>query len=84
VAVWTGRPGRVRPVSGLSRRATTAQRRGEIAVLRLNGTTPRQILAMMRRESAVISAAALTMGLLLSAIPLALLGVGFQPVGYSA
>ncbi|GHH45164.1 putative ABC transport system permease protein [Streptomyces umbrinus] len=57
--------------------ATTAQRQGEIATLRLNGTTPRQILAMMRREAAVIGAAALTAGLLLSAIPLALLGIGF-------
>ncbi|MEV0932727.1 FtsX-like permease family protein [Streptomyces phaeochromogenes] len=57
--------------------ATTAQRQGEIATLRLNGTTPRQILAMMRREAAVIGAAALTTGLLLSAIPLALLGIGF-------
>ncbi|RZB18600.1 ABC transporter permease [Streptomyces sp. F001] len=57
--------------------ATTAQRRNEIATLRLNGTTPRQILAMMRREAAVIGAAAVTTGVLLSAIPLALLGVGF-------
>lgn len=57
--------------------ATTAQRQGEIATLRLNGTTPRQILSMMRREAAVIGAAALTTGLLLSAIPLALLGIGF-------
>jgi putative ABC transport system permease protein len=57
--------------------ATTAQRRGEIATLRLNGTTPRQILAMMRREAAVIGAASLTTGVLLSVIPLALLGIGF-------
>ncbi len=57
--------------------ATTAQRRNEIATLRLNGTTPRQILSMMRREAAVIAAAALATGLLLSAIPLALLGIGF-------
>ncbi|MFI1483026.1 FtsX-like permease family protein [Streptomyces sp. NPDC020747] len=57
--------------------ATTAQRQGEIATLRLNGTTPRQILAMMRREAAVIGVAAVTTGLLLSAIPLALLGIGF-------
>lgn len=32
---------------------------------------------MMRREAAVIAAAALTTGLLLSAVPLALLGQGF-------
>ncbi|GAB2876308.1 FtsX-like permease family protein [Streptomyces mayteni] len=57
--------------------ATTAQRREEIAALRLIGTTPRQILAMMRREAALITVAALATGLALSAVPLALLGVGF-------
>ncbi|CAM5579437.1 ABC transporter permease [Streptomyces violaceorubidus] len=57
--------------------AATAQRRSEIAALRLVGTTPRQIRAMMRREAAVIAAAALASGLLLSAVPLALLGQGF-------
>ncbi|MFH8975060.1 FtsX-like permease family protein [Streptomyces sp. NPDC017890] len=57
--------------------AATAQRRAEIAALRLVGTTPRQIRAMMRREAAVIAAAALVCGLLLSALPLALLGQGF-------
>ncbi len=57
--------------------AATAQRRTEIAALRLVGTTPRQIRAMMRREAAVIAAAALVSGLLLSAVPLALLGQGF-------
>ncbi|MET4924954.1 FtsX-like permease family protein [Streptomyces sp. PSRA5] len=57
--------------------ATTAQRRTEIATLRLNGTTPRQIRAMMRREAALIATAALTAGLAVSVIPLALLGIGF-------
>ncbi|MFG2545760.1 FtsX-like permease family protein [Streptomyces sp. NPDC048594] len=57
--------------------AATAQRRAEIAALRLVGTTPRQIRAMMRREAAVIAASALVCGLLLSAVPLALLGQGF-------
>ncbi|MGC9497691.1 FtsX-like permease family protein [Streptomyces sp. WG7] len=57
--------------------AATAQRRAEIAALRLVGTTPRQVRAMMRREAAVIAAAALVCGLLLSALPLALLGQGF-------
>jgi len=57
--------------------ATTAQRRTEIATLRLNGTTPRQIRMMMRREAAVIAVAALASGLALSTIPLALLGIGF-------
>ncbi|MEU6026584.1 FtsX-like permease family protein [Streptomyces tauricus] len=57
--------------------ATTAQRRNEIATLRLNGTTPRQILAMMRREAAVIGVAAVATGVLLSVVPLVLLGIGF-------
>ncbi|MFF3291284.1 FtsX-like permease family protein [Streptomyces sp. NPDC003023] len=57
--------------------AATAQRRNEIAILRLTGTTPRQVLAMMRREAAVIAGAALVAGLGLSAVPLALLGTGF-------
>ncbi|MFD5316399.1 FtsX-like permease family protein [Streptomyces sp. NPDC127098] len=57
--------------------ATTAQRREEIAALRLIGTTPRQIRAMMRREAAIVTAAALAAGLALSAVPLALLGQGF-------
>ncbi|MFI1423165.1 FtsX-like permease family protein [Streptomyces sp. NPDC020731] len=57
--------------------AATAQRRAEIAALRLVGTTPRQIRAMMRREAAVIAAAGLASGLLLSALPLALLGQGY-------
>ena len=57
--------------------ATTAQRRGEIAALRLIGTTPRQIRAMMRREALLVAGAALLAGCLLSAIPLALLGQGF-------
>ncbi|MGV9283538.1 FtsX-like permease family protein [Streptomyces sp. NPDC003730] len=57
--------------------AATAQRRTEIAALRLVGTTPRQIRAMMRREAAVVAAAALACGLLLAAVPLALLGQGF-------
>ncbi|MFJ5305422.1 FtsX-like permease family protein [Streptomyces sp. NPDC088350] len=57
--------------------ASTAQRRVELGALRLNGTTPRQIRAMMRREAAMTAATALTTALLLSAIPLALLGQGF-------
>ncbi|MFF7473524.1 FtsX-like permease family protein [Streptomyces sp. NPDC008092] len=57
--------------------AATAQRRTEIAALRLVGTTPKQILAMMRREAGVIAAAALVSGVALSAVPLALLGEGF-------
>ncbi|WP_232838499.1 ABC transporter permease [Streptomyces geranii] len=57
--------------------AATAQRRVELGALRLNGTTPRQIRAMMRREAAVTAATALVTALLLSAVPLALLGQGF-------
>lgn len=57
--------------------AATVQRRTEIAALRLVGTTPRQIRAMMRCEAALIAAAALVAGLLLSALPLALLGLSF-------
>lgn len=57
--------------------AATAQRWVELGALRLNGTTPRQIRAMMRREAAMTAATALTTALLLSAIPLALLGQGF-------
>lgn len=57
--------------------AGTNQRRAEIATLRLNGTTPRQIRAMMRREAALLFAAAFGTGLAMSAVPLALLGIGF-------
>jgi putative ABC transport system permease protein len=57
--------------------AATAQRRVELGALRLNGTTPRQIRAMMRREAAMTAATALTTALLLSAVPLALLGQAF-------
>ncbi|MCZ2836695.1 FtsX-like permease family protein [Modestobacter sp. VKM Ac-2985] len=57
--------------------AATAQRRGEIATLRLTGTTPRQVRTMMRREAALVSGAAVAAGVLVSAVPLALLGLGF-------
>lgn len=57
--------------------AATAQRRHEIAALRLNGTTPRQIVAMMRREALAIGVGAVVTGILLSAVPLAFLGLAF-------
>ncbi|MEF9915594.1 FtsX-like permease family protein [Streptomyces sp. P5-A9] len=57
--------------------ASTVQRRTEIAALRLAGTTPGQVRAMMRREAAVIAVTACGAGLVLSAVPLALLGQGF-------
>ncbi|MFJ3667178.1 FtsX-like permease family protein [Streptomyces sp. NPDC090106] len=56
--------------------AATAQRRTEIAALRLVGTTPRQVRAMMRREAAVTALTAVAAGALLSVPPLALLGLG--------
>ncbi|WP_030911061.1 ABC transporter permease [Streptomyces sp. NRRL F-5126] len=55
----------------------TVQRRTEIAALRLVGTTPGQVRAMMRREAAMIAAMACGAGLVVSAVPLALLGQGF-------
>ncbi|TCO54873.1 putative ABC transport system permease protein [Actinocrispum wychmicini] len=57
--------------------AGTTQRRHELAALRLVGTTPRQVRAMIRRESALISVVAVGTGLALSVIPLVLLGIGF-------
>ncbi len=57
--------------------ATTAQRRGEIATLQLLGATPRQVRAMMRREAGLMYTGALVLGVLLSALPLALVGIGF-------
>ena len=57
--------------------ASTLQRRNEIATLQLAGATPRQIRMMMRREAALASAVATITGVLLAAIPLALLGLGF-------
>ena len=57
--------------------AATAQRRDEIATLRLTGTTPGQVRTMMRREAALVSATAVAAGVLVSAVPLALLGIGF-------
>jgi putative ABC transport system permease protein len=57
--------------------ATTAQRRDELALLRLVGATPAQVRAMMRREAALMWVAATASGLLLSAVPLVLLAIGF-------
>ncbi|MBC6456651.1 FtsX-like permease family protein [Actinomadura sp. HBU206391] len=57
--------------------ATTAGRRHELAALQLIGATPRQIRSMMRREAALICTVALSTGLLLSVVPLALLGLSF-------
>ncbi|MGY2065412.1 FtsX-like permease family protein [Blastococcus sp. SYSU DS0619] len=57
--------------------AATAQRREELATLRLSGTTPAQLRAMLRWEAGFVSAAAVLAGALVSAVPLALLGLGF-------
>ena len=57
--------------------AATTQRRTEIAALRLTGATPRQIQAMTRREAGLLAGAALLGGLVLSAVPLILVGIGF-------
>ncbi|GAA4614988.1 FtsX-like permease family protein [Actinoallomurus liliacearum] len=57
--------------------AAAAQRRDEFTALRLVGATPRQIVAMVRREAALVAAAAVGAGVALSAVPLALLGAGF-------
>ena len=57
--------------------AATLARRGELATLRLTGSTPRQVRAMVRREAGLMTAAALAAGLALAVVPLALLGIGF-------
>lgn len=57
--------------------ASTAQRRSELATLRLIGATPRQVRAMMRREAGLIWTVALVTGLLLSVVPIVLLSLGF-------
>lgn len=57
--------------------ASTAQRRSELATLRLIGATPRQLRAMTRREAALICGIALVTGLLLAVVPIVLLSLGF-------
>ncbi|MEV4640620.1 FtsX-like permease family protein [Actinoplanes sp. NPDC049548] len=57
--------------------AATAQRRTELAALRWIGATPAQLRAMMRVEAGLVGVAALVTGVVLAAVPLALLGVGF-------
>ncbi|MEU6548787.1 FtsX-like permease family protein [Streptomyces sp. NPDC046915] len=53
----------------------TAARRREFALLRLSGTARRQVVGMMRRESAVVVLAGVGLGTLLSAFPLILVAV---------
>jgi len=54
----------------------TAARRREFALLRLSGTARRQVVGMMRRESAVVVLAGVGLGTLLAAFPLTLVAVG--------
>ncbi|CAM3573196.1 FtsX-like permease family protein [Kibdelosporangium persicum] len=56
--------------------ASTAQRRAELANLRLIGATARQLRRMMRREASVICGIALVTGLVLAAVPIVLLSLG--------
>lgn len=57
--------------------ATTMQRKGEISALQAAGATRRQILAMTRKESAIMGATACLAAVAVSALPLAFLGIGF-------
>jgi len=57
--------------------ASTARRRHELAALRVIGMTPRQILAMVRRETAVVAALSIGAGLLVAVLPMSVLGLGF-------
>lgn len=58
--------------------ASTARRRGEFATLRIVGATPRQILAMVRREAALLSAVAIGSGMAVALVPLSILGLGLM------
>lgn len=57
--------------------AATSQRRGEIAALRTAGATRAQILGMTRREALIAATVSCGGALLVSAVPLLFLGVGF-------
>ncbi|MBW9206323.1 ABC transporter permease [Mumia sp. zg.B17] len=61
---------------GNSLRTATGRRREELALLRMVGATPRQIRAMVTREAALISALAITAGLILSVLPMSVLALG--------
>lgn len=56
--------------------ASTMRRREEFATLRLIGATPRQVRTMVTRETAVMSVLAIGAGLLVSVVPMSLLGLG--------
>ncbi len=57
---------------------TTAQRGREFALLRLVGTTRRQVTRMMRLEALVTVGIAVVMGTLVALVPLALLNFGLR------
>ncbi|GAA2168827.1 MULTISPECIES: FtsX-like permease family protein [Glycomyces] len=63
---------------GNSLAAATTRRRGEFAALRVIGATPHQIRHMVRREAAITAAIAVGAGLLISVLPMSLLGIGFM------
>ncbi|EPD62321.1 FtsX-like permease family protein [Streptomyces sp. HGB0020] len=54
----------------------TAARRREFALLRLSGTARRQVVGMMRKESAVVVLAGVGLGTVLAAFPLTLVAIG--------
>ncbi|WP_193105385.1 ABC transporter permease [Brachybacterium sp. FME24] len=56
--------------------AATTRRAGELGLLRRLGATPRQVLAMMRRETLLTAALAAAAGLALSVPAASLLGLG--------
>lgn len=57
--------------------ATTTGRTAELTALRHLGATPRQLRTMIRWEALVIAIAAAGSGLLLAAVPLTMLSIGF-------
>jgi putative ABC transport system permease protein len=56
---------------------TMTRRRTELMQLRLVGATPRQMLRMVRVEAAVLALCAVVGGLVLAAVPLGLVGLGY-------
>nr|WP_169524132.1 ABC transporter permease [Amycolatopsis balhimycina] len=57
---------------------TTAQRSREFALLRLVGTTRRQVTRMMRLEALVTVGIAMALGTLVALVPLGLLNIGLR------
>jgi len=56
--------------------ASTMRRRAEFAELRLIGATPRQVRSMVNRETGVLAALAIGAGMVVSVVPMSLLGLG--------